>query len=64
LAKCHVKTEIGTIFNMTTKKYFVVDCIHNIVFIDLFFWLMDEQEHFHLFYKYMRKHEIMSQFTC
>jgi hypothetical protein len=25
---------------------------------------MDEQEHFHLFYMYMHKHEIMSQFTC
>jgi hypothetical protein len=24
---------------------------------------MDEQENFHLFYMYMHKHEIMSQFT-
>jgi hypothetical protein len=25
---------------------------------------MDEQQNFHLFYMYMHKHEILSQFTC
>jgi len=59
-----LKLKLAANFNMTTKNYFVVDCIHNIIFIDLFFWWMDGQEHFHLFYMYMHRLEIMSQFTC
>jgi hypothetical protein len=57
-----LKLKLAANFNMTTKNYFVVDCIHNIVFIDFFLW-MDEQEHFHLFYLYLHKYEIISQFT-
>ncbi len=58
-----LKLKLAANFNMTTKNYFVVDCIHNFVFTDFFFgeWM---KEHFHLFYMYMHKHEIMSQFTC
>jgi len=58
-----LKLKLAANFNMTTKNYFVIDCIYNIVFIE-FFWWLDEQEHFHLFYMYMHKHGIMSQFTC
>jgi hypothetical protein len=57
-----LKLKLAANFNMTTKNYFVVDCIHNIVFIDFFLW-MDEEEHFHLFYLYLHKYEIISQFT-
>jgi len=33
-----LKLKLAANFNMTTKNYFVVDCIHNIGFIDFVFF--------------------------